>query len=115
MARWRQKYDPVTRTSTFIPIDEGARQSSSGVAIHGDIDGFVSPIDGTVIRDRKQYREHCRKHGVVPAQEFSAEHYRVKAEERARTFTGNSTKEETLARRREMYEIAMRMERENGR
>ena len=101
----------------MVPIGDGHEppQSTGAFAVHGDIQPFVSPIDGTVISDRKQYREHCKKHNVVPANEFSSGHYQRAAEQRARLYTGNNTKEETFARRREMYEIAMQMERRNGR
>ena len=70
--RWRQIFDEKTQTSTFVPIDEAARKAS-GAAIHGTIEPFVSPIDCSVISDRKQYREHCEKHNVVPTAEFSPE------------------------------------------
>lgn len=112
--RWIQKVNE-DGTSRFAPVDAAAhRADSQGAAIHGDIQPFVSPIDGSVISDRKAYREHCKKHNVVPANEFSAEYYQGKAEERARHFTGQSTKEETFSRRQTMYELANKMERENG-
>ena len=116
MARWRQRINE-DGSSTMVPVGDGhkAPTGEGAFAVHGDIQPFVSPIDGTVISDRKQYREHCKKHDVVPATEFSAEHYQRAAEQRARLYTGNNTKEETFARRAEMYEVAMQMERKNGR
>lgn len=113
MPRWRQVVNE-DGTSRFVRIDEAKTRQRSH-AIHGEISRFVSPIDGSVIDDRKQMREHCERHGVVPAQEFSADHYRQKAEERARFFTGESTRQETHQRRQQMWEIANRLERENGR
>lgn len=75
--------------------------------IQNDMEQFVSPIDGTVIRDRKQYREHCRKHGVVPAAEFDAGFYEA---HRKRREAGPSA-EERLQVKREMYELACHAER----
>ena len=34
--------------------------------VMGDLDSFVSPIDGSVVRGRAGLREHCKKHHVVP-------------------------------------------------
>lgn len=76
-----------------------------GHAIHGDITPFVSPVDGSVISDRKGLREHNKRNNVVNADEFSPEHYEKAAKERARTYTGEKTREETYARRCEMNEI----------
>lgn len=114
MPRWIQKVNE-DGTSRFVPVGADTGAENQSAAVHGDISSFVSPIDGSVIADRKQYREHCERHGVVPAQEFSAEHYKQKAEERARYFTGEHTREETLKRRQQMYEIANQLERTNGR
>lgn len=113
MPRWRQVFDKETQKSEFIPIDDAARREA-GIAIQGDIQPFRSPIDGTIISDRKQYREHMRKHNVVPAQEFSPEFYKAKAEERARELNGQYSREEKLERKREIYEIAQHLERRNG-
>lgn len=116
MARWRQHFDKETQTSTFVPIDDEARarDANRSPAVHGVIEPFRSPIDGTLIEGRRAYREHCKKHGVVPAIEFGPEHYERKAAERAKVFTGEKTKEEKLEIKKFMYEQMMRAER-NGR
>ena len=112
MPRYVQKVNP-DGTSRFVEV--GKPDTAKQHYVHGDIEAFVSPIDRTVISDRKQYREHCEKHGVVPAQEFSAEHYKQAAEKRARFFQGQHSKQERVARRQQMYNIAMDLERKNGR
>jgi hypothetical protein len=66
--RWRQ----CRETGEFIPIDEAAR-ASAGSAIHGDIQSFVSPVDGSVISDRHQLREHNKRNNVVNAAEFDGQ------------------------------------------
>lgn len=112
MPRWRQVYNEETGKSEFIPIDEAARRADGGQHyIHGDIDSFVSPVDGSVISDRKQLEEHNRRHGVVSAHEFSPEFYARKAEERARLYSGEYTKQESLRRKQEINEIINRLER----
>ena len=43
-----------------------AQEQTHAPAILGDVDSFVSPIDGSVVRGRAGLREHCKKHNVVP-------------------------------------------------
>lgn len=111
MPRWRQVINEQGK-SEFVPIGNTAA-SGTGAAVHGDIESFVSPIDGTVIRDRKQYREHCKKHNVVPASDFTPEYYARKAKERADYFNGKVAREESFRRKQQIHEIMMRAER-NG-
>ncbi len=110
MARWRQ----CSKTGKLIPIDESARRQSSGASIHGDIEPFVSPVDGTVISDRRQLAEHNKRNNVVNAGEFTPEFYAEKAKERARVYTGEHTRADSFKRKQEIHEIINRMER-NGR
>jgi hypothetical protein len=109
MARWRQ--DKVT--GKLIPIDETAVRRDAGVAIHGPIEPFVSPIDGSVISDRRQLAEHNKRHGVVQAQEFNPEFLERKRAERESLYKGEHTKAEKLARKQEIYEAITRAERAN--
>ena len=97
----------------MVPVGKG-HDAVASLAVHGDIEPFRSPVDGTVISDRKQLREHNKRNNVVSADEFSPEYYKQKAEQRASHFEGRRSKEETFQRKREMYELAMRAER-NGR
>jgi hypothetical protein len=43
---------------------------STSAAIQKDIEPFVSPIDGSVINSRRDLRDHCRRHHVVPTSEL---------------------------------------------
>lgn len=111
MPRWRQDRE----TGELVPIDEtAARQSGGHAVVHGDIESFVSPVDGTVISDRKQLREHNKRNNVVCADEFSPEHYQRKMKEQEAFFTGKHSKEETFKRKQEIYNSIIRAER-NGR
>jgi hypothetical protein len=108
--RWKQSLNEETGKYEFIPIDEGARLATQG-AIHGDIQSFVSSVDGSVISDRKQLREHNKRNGVVAAEEFPASFYEDHAKSREAHYTGQSSREETLKRRQAIYETINRMER----
>jgi len=110
MPRWRQTTNPATGKSEFVPIDHAARQQASA-NVHGDIESFVSPVDGSVISDRKQLREHNKRHGVVNAGEFSKEFYAEKAKERADFYEGRHSRKEELERKQQIHEILVRAER----
>ena len=108
MPRWRQSYNPETGKNELIPIDEAAIRRDAGVAIHGPIEPFVSPVDGTVISCRKQLREHNKRNNVVSSDEFSPEFYERKAAERERFYQRKMGPEAKLARKREIYEALTR-------
>ena len=103
--RWRQDRN----TGEFVPIDNAARRAS-GTAIHGDIESFVSPVDGSVITDRKQLREHNIRNDVVNSAEFSQEWLIKKATERQDFFDGKLSKEDTRARKEMLNEKINRAE-----
>lgn len=105
MPRWRQD----SKTGKLIPIDDAAREASG--LRPAEFEPFVSPIDGTVISTRKQRDEHCKRHNVVPAQEFTPEYYERKARERAQFFNRELPREQKLQRKMELYERIVRAER----
>lgn len=111
MPRWKQVWNEEEQKSEFIPLDEAAARHPSSAYVQGDIETFRSPIDGAVISDRKQLREHCKRHGVVQQSEFDDNHFKRKAAERARLYTGERTKEQSLNRKREINEIINHLER----
>ena len=98
-------------TFKLIPADEYERPKERGHFVQGDVQSFVSPVDGSVITDRKQLREHNRKNDVVSADEFSPEFYARKQKERDRTYTGERTRQETFERKREIYQTITDAER----
>ena len=103
--RWRQTYNEALGKYEFIPMDEAAAVRD-GHYVRGDIEAFVSPIDGSVIQSRKAMDDHCRKHGVIPAQEFSPEYIEKKQRERDRPLTTA----EKFARKQEIWEIWNKVE-----
>lgn len=112
MPRWRQVFNEETGKSEFIPIGDGHSRVAAP-AVHGDIQPFVSPVDGTLITDRKQLREHNKRNNVVSASEFDDSHYKRRAEEKQRLLNGEHTREEKFARKQELYNQLIRAER-NG-
>ena len=106
MAGWIQH--PITLE--LIPRSEYVRPREAQHSIFGDLESFVSPIDGTVITGRKGYAEHCRKHGVVNAQEFDSE-WKRKAEQRESFYKGDRSKEEIRQSRQQIYETIVNHER----
>ena len=92
----------------LVPAEEYERPKEAGHFIHDDIRSFVSPVDGSIISDRKQLRDHNKRNNVVSADEFSKEHYESKAKERANT--GN-TREEVFARKQAIYNEIIKQER----
>ena len=102
MARYKQVINE-DGSSSFVEIQAAKRHS--GIAVHGDIEPFVSPVDGSVISDRKQLREHNLRNNVVNTAEFNPEFLERKQKERERLHSGEHTPQEKLARRQEINEI----------
>ena len=113
MPRWVQRWNEESGKYELIPRDEAAVRFGGGTAVHGDIESFVSPIDGSVITDRKQLREHNKRHNVVNQAEFNPEYLEKKKKERERLYNGEHTPQEKLARKQEIWETIHRLER-NG-
>ena len=110
--RWVQRLNEETGKHEFIPRDEAAVKRDSTSAIHGDIVSFVSPVDGSVISDRKQLREHNKRNNVVNSSEFDQGFLDRKRKERDRLYTGEHTTAEKFERKQEIYNNIMRLERE---
>lgn len=55
-------------------MEERADESSRyvGGIIIGDIEPFVSPVDGSLISSRSVLRDHMRQHGLAHTQDYSA-------------------------------------------
>ena len=62
--------DPVT--GKLIPKEEYYDSHRALPAVLGDIEPFVSHVDGSVIRSRKDLREHNARNNVVTAEFDSA-------------------------------------------
>lgn len=51
-------------------IERGMERYLTPIQISGDMQAFVSPIDGTVVNGRAGRREHMLRHNVVPTDEI---------------------------------------------
>lgn len=71
MPRFRQVFNKDTGKYQLVEI--GAAPTSRGHAIHGDIDAFKSIVDGSVISDRGQLREHNLRNNVVNTDDLRGE------------------------------------------
>lgn len=78
MPSWVQ--DPST--GKLIPKHEYRPPAPKFAAIHGDIETFKSPIDGSIISDRAQLRKHNARHGVTDARDYSKSYYKQAADKR---------------------------------
>lgn len=107
---WRQCND----CGKLIPIAEwedhiGGTTKKGSAYVHGDIETFKSPIDGSIISDRAQLREHNRKHGVTDMRDYSPEYIKARAEQRERAMVGQDRQG-----RRERIETIIRAIEQHG-
>jgi hypothetical protein len=114
--RWRQIKNRETGKYEMIPLDESAakRDDELGIIVRGRFDAFKSPIDGSIIGTHREYMDHCKRHNVVPAQEFNPEFFERKAKEREAFFKRNLSGEEQRQRKMAIHELINQMERQNA-
>ena len=77
--------DPVT--GKLIPKEEYYEAGRELHSVVGEIEPFVSHVDGTVIRSRKDLREHNARNGVVTA-EFDTAAIKQRTTEREALYGG---------------------------
>lgn len=93
----------------LVPKGEYCRgeSSSDAPAVLGDIDAFVSPVDGSIIDDRGKLREHNKRHGVTNVADYGPDYFERKGKEKYNQMTGR-TREAKEARvdaiKRAMYD-----------
>lgn len=69
-------------------VDALPQQDKDGLMIIGDIEPFVSPITGEVIRGRNHLRQHMKEHGVTHFRDYSPEWIAKKQRENYLKATG---------------------------
>jgi hypothetical protein len=89
----------------MVPVDAAARAVSKSAAVHGPIEPYISPIDGTIIQGRTGLREHMKKHDVVLMDDYGTEHWDNSAKSRADHYQGRTSREEKQMRRENINEI----------
>lgn len=86
MPKWIQ--DP--ETGTLIPAHEYRRNAVQTAFVQGDIESFRSPVDGSLISDRAQLREHNHKHGVTDLRDYGDDYFARKEQERQSVLRSDS-------------------------
>jgi hypothetical protein len=101
MARRTWVQDPDT--GKLIPKEEYRRGADYAHYIQGDIDSFVSPIDGSVISDRSHLRAHNARYGVTDKRDYSEQFIQERSKRRVAEATG-----QTPEARRERLDLIKR-------
>lgn len=70
-----------------------------GPQIIKSIEPFKSPVDGSIISDHAQLREHNRRHGVTDSRDYSADFVHKRRLDREARLTGSS-KDDIIDRKR---------------
>ncbi len=71
------RYIQDPQTLKLVPADEYYRRQEAH-HVQGDIDPFVSHVDGSVIASRRDLREHNARNNVVEGGEVLQDHERAK-------------------------------------
>lgn len=90
-------------TGKLVPKEEWRGPRSEAPAIHGDIEGFVSPVDGSHITSRSALRAHNHRHGVTDCRDYSPGYLLERSQRRISEMTG-----QTPAAKRERTELIRR-------
>lgn len=83
------RYIQDPETLKLIPANEYQGGPKPRIHIQGDIESYVSPVDGEVISDRGQERRYMRERGLARPDDFK-EHWKQKAKEREDFHTGST-------------------------
>jgi hypothetical protein len=107
MTRKTWVHHPIT--GKMVPKADFTREKVSFAAIHGDIEAFVSPVDGSIISDRTHLRDHNRRHEVTNVADYGPDWFARRGKEKYREQQGT-----TPAQKRERREAINRTMREKG-
>jgi hypothetical protein len=86
MPKKTYRYNPESKEMELVYDSEGVPDAMHYV--RGDIEPFVSPINGAVIGSRSEYRKHTKRYGVIPQAELCPKEMARKAEERRQMNAG---------------------------
>ena len=105
MTRQTWVQDPIT--GKLIPKAEYQRgEHKHEHSVQGDIEPFVSPIDGRTITSRSHLRAHNAQHGVTDSRDYSSEFLRQRSDKRVAEMTGNTQAAKVERRNLIMRELA---------
>lgn len=95
-------------TNKLIPVEE-YRRPQNGITIIGDIEPFISPVDGSLISSRSQLRDHNRRHSVTDQRDYGSDWFKRKARERTEELQSTTT-----AAKKERIETIMKAMHRHG-
>ena len=75
------------KTGKLVPKGDYYARGIQTHAVHGDIESFVSHVDGTIIDSRRKLREHNARNGVETA-EFDSAAIKARQAEREALYAG---------------------------
>lgn len=110
MSSWIQH--PIT--GKLIPRDEYVRPSKADYALHTSPEPFVSPVDKTLISDRRHLREHNKRHGVTDPRDYGPGYFERKHKERGAEIQGKTAeakRDRIAALKRTMYMMGQKHDR----
>jgi hypothetical protein len=61
--RLRMRWDPKRCELVEVPLESMQRRPSEAPVVHGDYEGYTSPITGEWIEGRRAHREDLKRHG----------------------------------------------------
>lgn len=85
MSRTTYVYDPIQKKV----VEKSKRTLPASHAIH-TMEPFVSPIDGSIIRDGAQLAAHNRKHGVTDHRDYGPDWFERKHKEHSAAIQGQT-------------------------
>jgi hypothetical protein len=89
MARKTWVQDPTT--GKLIPKDEYVRcPDNASAAVQGDIEPFVSPVDGRAITSRSVLRQHHSEHGTTDSRDYSHQYMLDRSTRRTQAAMGQT-------------------------
>ena len=90
---WDATTGELVEKSSYTPQDN----SPCAPAVHGSLDAFVSPVDGSIIDDRGKLREHNKRHGVTNVADYGEGYFERRGKEKFADQQG-ATKEAKMER-----------------
>ena len=75
-------------TGKLVPKEEWRDKGPDSPTVLGDIEAFVSPIDGSHITSRSRLRAHNKLHGVTDSRDYSDSFLRERSAKRINEMTG---------------------------
>lgn len=116
----RKRYIQDRETGKFITHDEfnkkfyGDKKRNASHSILGELEEFVSPIDGSLIDDRSKLRAHNKRHGVTDMRDYGPDYFDRKGKERKAKAEG-ATRQEKMNRVKEILKSCNTLENLNRR